>query len=165
VALAGFDESELDHLRALAQSVTSGAGSAFERGLQLETWFHSDAFAYSTATDPGFDGASIVSWLLDPESPQYHVGYAEQFSVSLAILARTLDIPSRVVLGFAPGELADGETTVIRDRGAHSWVELWIPQQGWMRFDPTPRSAGDGLPTHQALVRELGFQLDPYLTR
>ena len=165
VTLVGFGESELDHLRALAESVTSGAGSAFERGLQLEAWFHSDSFRYSTTVDPGFNGASIVSWLLDPESPEYHVGYAEQFSSSFAVLARTLDIPSRVVLGFAPGESADNETTVVRDRGAHAWVELWIPQHGWMRFDPTPRPAGDTLPTHQALVRQLGFDLAPYLTR
>jgi hypothetical protein len=159
------DESELDNLHGLAESITIGAGSTFERGLQLEAWFHSDAFAYSVAVDPGFERVSIGSWLLDPESPQYRLGYAEQFRTAFAVLARTLDIPSRVVLGFAPGESVDDGTTIVRDGGAHAWVELWIPQHGWMRFDPTPRSAGDAWPTHQTVARELGFDLDPYLSR
>jgi hypothetical protein len=159
-----FDESDKDRLRALAESVTTRAASAFDSGLQLEVWFHSQAFAYTLPVETDLGKISITSWLLDPESPRYRVGYAEQFSAAFAVLARALDIPSRVVFGFAPGDLEDGETMVVRDRSAHAWVELWMAQHGWMSFDPTPRPAGDGLPTHQTLADELGFDLTPYLT-
>ncbi len=61
-------------------------------------------------------------------------------------MARTLGLPSRIVLGFTPGDIqpqADGtDVIVVRERNAHAWVELWMDGQGWVRFDPTPR--GDG---------------------
>jgi hypothetical protein len=48
---------------------------------------------------------------------------------------------------------------VVRDRNAHAWVELWMPSQGWVRFDPTPRSDG----ANPATASDLPFDLTPYL--
>ena len=45
------------------------------------------------------EGHIYAAWLLDPESDNYHVGYCENFATAMAVMARTLDIPSRVVLG------------------------------------------------------------------
>ena len=150
----------------LAESVTADAGSIFEEALYLEAWFRSDAFTYSLEVEPGHDAISIADWLLEPESPQYHVGYTEQFATALAVMARSIDIPSRVVLGFTPGEPNPDQEdlVVIRDRHAHAWVELWIPQQGWVRFDPTPRPDAVNTPTFERVGHQLGFDLLPYLT-
>ncbi len=57
----------------------------------------------------------------------------------MATMARTIDIPSRVVLGFTPGERTTDGLIVVRGKNAHAWVELWMDGQGWVRFDPTPR--------------------------
>jgi hypothetical protein len=77
----------------------------------------------------------------------------------MAVMARQVGVPSRVVLGFAPGErLEDGRLAVL-DRNAHAWVELWMPTQGWVRFDPTPR--GDA--ANPATSGELPFDVTPYL--
>jgi hypothetical protein len=82
----------------------------------------------------------------------------------MAVMARTLDVPSRVVLGFTPGEATEQENVyVVRDRNAHAWVELWIPTQGWVRFDPTPRSDGINPSTFGDAEDELGFALTSYL--
>jgi hypothetical protein len=77
----------------------------------------------------------------------------------MAVMARQLDIPSRVVLGFTPGTLLEDGRVVVRDRNAHAWVELWMPTQGWVRFDPTPRS--DGI--NPATIEGLPFDIDRYL--
>ena len=59
-------------------------------------------------------------------------------------MLRSLGIPSRVVNGFSGGEYNDiSSQYVIRASEAHSWVEAYIPGEGWMEFDPTP--AGGGL--------------------
>src|SRR5437667_10640910 len=61
----------------------------------------------------------------------------------MAIMLRSIGIPSRVVNGFAGGEFNDITSQyVIRGSDAHSWVEAYIPGEGWMEFDPTPPGGG-----------------------
>ena len=96
-------------------------------------------FRYSINVPPNERDSGLSDWLLDANSPGYHTGYCEQFSASMGVLARLLDIPTRTVLGFTPGEVRADGTILVRDRNAHAWVEVWLPAQGWVRFDPTPR--------------------------
>ena len=60
----------------------------------------------------------------------------------MAVMLRTLHIPSRVVNGFRGDEFNDlTGNYVIRARNAHSWVEAYFPSYGWVTFDPTPGGA------------------------
>jgi transglutaminase-like putative cysteine protease len=147
-------------IRALARRLTLNTATNFEQALVLETWFRDPAqFAYSTDIDPGHSAGNLAAWLLDPESPNYHTGYCEQFATAMGVMARLLGIPSRVVLGFTPGQVDGQGNIVVRDRNAHAWVELWMDTQGWVRFDPTPR--GDGI--NPATVAALSFDPREYL--
>jgi hypothetical protein len=66
-------------------------------------------------------------------------GHCEYFASTMAVMLRTINIPSRVVNGFSGGEFNDVNSRyVIRASDAHSWVEAYIPGEGWMEFDPTP---------------------------
>jgi len=68
-------------------------------------------------------------------------GHCEYFASSMAIMLRTLGIPSRIVNGFSGGEFNDLTSQyVIRASDAHSWVEAYIPGEGWIGFGPTPSS-------------------------
>jgi len=53
-------------------------------------------------------------------------------------MARTLDIPARVVVGFLPGSRGANGTWTVSLRDAHAWPELYFPGAGWLRFEPTP---------------------------
>ncbi len=126
---------------ALARNETLGLETAFEKGIALETFFRrTGGFNYSLDVAPAAPGTPTEDWLLDPASEHYRSGYCEQFSGWMAVMARALGIPSRVVLGFTPGVQVSNDTVVVRDRNAHAWVELWIDGMGWIPFDPTPRS-------------------------
>jgi hypothetical protein len=66
-------------------------------------------------------------------------GYCEQFSSSLAVMARSLGIPARVATGYAPGEYNPFTGYYdVRASDAHAWVEVYFPGYGWSTFDPTP---------------------------
>ena len=66
-------------------------------------------------------------------------GHCEYFASSMAVMLRTLHIPSRVVNGFRSDEFNDVTGNyVVRARNAHSWVEAYFPGYGWITFDPTP---------------------------
>lgn len=154
---------ELDPgIEALARRVTRNLQTPFERGLALEAFLRGPDFIYSTDIEPGHGATDLADWLLDNTSNNYRIGYCEQFATSMAVMARTLGIHSRVVLGFTPGDVLEDGLVVVRDRNAHAWVELWMPTQGWVRFDPTPRGDGVNPTTFDLVGNELGFDVRGY---
>jgi len=66
-----------------------------------------------------------------------HAGYCQHFAGATALLLRMGGVPARVVAGFSPGS-RDGGEHIVRDLDAHSWVEVYFPNIGWVTFDPTP---------------------------
>ena len=122
-----------------AQRVAGGAGSDYQEARALEQWFRSDLFTYSETApvEQGYDGDSmdVVAKFL-----QVREGYCVHFSSAMAVMARTLGIPSRIAVGYRAGATqADGEYTV-SNRQLHSWPELYITGAGWVAFEPTPDS-------------------------
>ncbi|MGV7221107.1 MAG: transglutaminase TgpA family protein [Nitrospinales bacterium] len=70
-------------------------------------------------------------------------GHCEYFASAMAILLRLNDIPARIVNGFSGGEWNEmGNYMIVRQKHAHSWVEAYLPGEGWMVFDPTPPDPG-----------------------
>ncbi|HQK76916.1 MAG TPA: transglutaminase domain-containing protein, partial [Candidatus Hydrogenedentes bacterium] len=71
-------------------------------------------------------------------------GNCEYFAAAMAVLLRAAGVPARVVNGFQRGEWNDvGRYFAVRQRDAHSWVEVYFPGAGWLTFDPSPRAAFD----------------------
>ena len=152
-----------EQLSGLARTVAGAGTTDYERALLLESFFLTDpSFVYDAAASTGHSSINLTEWLSDPDSRNYRRGYCEQFATAMAVMARSLGIPSRVVMGFAPGEVQNvngEEQIVVRARNAHAWVELYLAGQGWIRFDPTPR--GDSI--NRGTVEDLGFDPTLYL--
>lgn len=132
-----------------AQRVAGSAGSDYEKARALEQWFRSDLFTYSETApvEQGYDGDSmdVVAKFL-----QVREGYCVHFSSAMAVMARTLGIPSRIAVGYRAGTTqADGEYTV-SNRQLHSWPELYIKGAGWVAFEPTPDSDAAASPATEA---------------
>ena len=85
-------------------------------------------------------------------------GHCEYFASSMAVMLRSLGIPSRLATGFQSGLYNPvSELWLVRASDAHSWVEAWIPGYGWTTFDPTPADpSANGL----ALLTRLALYLD-----
>ncbi len=126
---------ELDpRIPELAKQVTAGATNAYDRARAVERYLHSSRFKYTLtiAGKPGDD--PLARFLFDT-----HSGHCEYFASSMAVMLRTLGIPTRDVNGFLPGEYNDlAGDYVVRASDAHSWVEVYFPGNGWIVFDPTP---------------------------
>ncbi len=156
-------------IRTQAIDLTARLITPFEKGLAIEHWFReTGGFVYDLdVNDPGQHGDDVLAdWLFDdgPENIGYRRGYCEQFATSMAVMTRTIGIPTRVVLGFTPGDRIGLNEVVVRDDNAHSWIELWIPNQGWVSFDPTPRSDGANPATsYRAMEDALGYDVAVYL--
>lgn len=89
---------------------------------------------YSYTLAPGTTGehAADVFWF---DSKQ---GFCEHIANAFVVMMRQMQIPARIVTGYQGGELnpVDGMLTV-RQSDAHAWAEVWLPQKGWVRIDPT----------------------------
>ncbi len=127
----------------LAQTVIAEAGaeSQYDKALALQNFFRDPTlFTYSLDVQSGHGGSQIENFLFE-----VHAGYCEQFAGSFAAMARAIGLPSRVAVGFTPGEF--DETTneyVVTGKHAHAWPEVWLDGIGWLRFEPTPGRGGPG---------------------
>ena len=124
-------------LRQLALTVTNNSKSDFERAVKLQDWFrHSGGFHYSLDRRPG-NGLDALELFLGT-GPGSRTGYCEQFASAMAMMARAIDIPARVAVGFLqPTRQPDG-TWIYSSHDAHAWPELYFQGAGWVRFEPTP---------------------------
>ena len=65
-------------------------------------------------------------------------GFCEHFSSAFVFLMRAADVPARVVTGYQGGELNSVDSIVsVRQADAHAWAEVFLPERGWVRIDPT----------------------------
>lgn len=123
------------------ERVTAGAETPYDRAVALNKYFkETGGFSYDLNVAQGNSVDNLTEFLTNK------VGYCEQFATAMAYLSRLAGIPSRVVVGFTPGHLENSEW-VITNRDAHAWPELYFPDTGWVRFEPTPRG-GTVLPDH-----------------
>ena len=139
--------------RASLDVVVAGADDAMAQMIALQNWFR-DSFVYDEEVDYSSEPNSLNAFL-DAKR-----GFCQQFSSAFALLARELGLPSRVAVGFTPGDPtadSDGDIEfVVRGRHAHAWPEIHFAGVGWVPFEPTPQR-GDpqseghtGVPPEQA---------------
>lgn len=120
----------------LARQVTASATSNYLRAREIERYLQNN-FGY-TLELPGLREPDPLAHFLFERKK----GHCEYFASSMTMMLRTLGIPSRVVNGFRGGEYNDLTSSyIVREKDAHSWVEAYFPEYGWVTFDPTP--AGD----------------------
>jgi len=81
-------------------------------------------------------------------------GNCEYFAASMAVMLRSVGVPSRVVAGFQQGEWNPyGRYFMVRLSDAHAWVEVHLDGRGWVAFDPSPRGevAAEEIPGRMSL--------------
>ena len=117
----------------LAEQVTASAPSPLQRAEILERHLLSE-FGYSLDLPEEDTDDPLAHFLFERRE-----GHCEYFASAMAVMLRTLGIPSRMAVGFAGGVYNPiSELQVIRASDAHAWVEAYIPRYGWLTFDPTP---------------------------
>ncbi len=113
----------------------NGGREVVERALH---YFHEQKFSYSL--HPGaYTSDGLEEFLFTRR-----VGFCEHYAAAFAALMRVAGVPSRVVIGYHGGELNRlGNYVIVRQSDAHAWTEVWLPDSGWLRVDPTEVIAPD----------------------
>lgn len=133
VAITGEVPADLPQsLRRLTDEVVGESETPMEKAAAIQSFLRSDRFRYSVEPRPGSGYQALENFLLRDRT-----GYCEQYAAAMAMMARVAGIPSRVSVGFLPGE-RNGSTWQVPIRKMHAWPELYFSTWGWVRFEPTP---------------------------
>lgn len=117
----------------LARTITASAVGPYESARAIEAYLRS-AIVYDESVSAPPDDADIVDYVLFERQR----GYCEYYASAMAVMLRTLGIPSRVVVGFYPGDFDEVQGGYLYvQRNAHAWVEVFFPGYGWVPFEPT----------------------------
>lgn len=125
-----------DDIVNLTLQITNGIDAPALRAAAIQNYLRNEGgYTYSTEPLPGSGYEALQNFLFKDKK-----GYCEQFAGAMAAMARVAGIPSRVAVGFLPGE-RKGDTWEVSIRDMHAWPELWFEGYGWVRFEPTPSIA------------------------
>lgn len=122
----------------LALELTESKTNIYEKVKAIESYLSSYRFTYDTknVVYPGKDQDYVDQFLFETM-----IGYCDNFSTSMVVLLRTLGIPSRWAKGYTKGTMVghDENTSYfeLTNNDAHSWVEVYFPNIGWVPFEPT----------------------------
>lgn len=146
-----------DGLRQLAEQHTAGRTTAYGKAVALQNWFtRTGHFTYSLNAGQGAGPTALAQFLTKTKR-----GSCQQFAFGMAVLARLLGIPARVVVGFTQGTFVGNQTWQVTTSDAHAWPELYFTGVGWLRFEPTPPNlagpAGQGTATIPAYTQPQPF--------
>ena len=137
-----------DTVRELARLVTEGADSRYESAVALQRWFRVDGgFRYSLErSEPGSGVDDLERFLFDTQEGR--VGYCEQFAAAMALMGRSIGIPSRLAMGFLRPERDGASGYVYSAWDLHLWPEMYFEGIGWVRFEPTPAARTGRVPAY-----------------
>jgi len=117
----------------LARTIVGGATTRYDQVAAIESWLSTN-LEYSLDIRMGGARDPLAAFLFDGIP-----AHCEFFASAMAVMTRSIGIPTRFVAGYVGGEQAEREDVyVVRQSNAHAWVEIHFPEQGWVTFDPTP---------------------------
>ncbi|WP_044340669.1 transglutaminase TgpA family protein [Rossellomorea aquimaris] len=132
-------ETTPQRVKDLALEITSEEDNWYDKVRAIENYFSKEAYVYDQFDVPvPEEGQDYVDQFLF----ETQRGYCDNFSTSMVVLVRALGIPARWAKGYTEGEYSRQVDTTykqyeVSNNNAHSWVEVFFPEVGWVPFEPT----------------------------
>jgi transglutaminase-like putative cysteine protease len=128
-------EGITEQTRQLAQDIAAGATDPYHQAKAIASFLRTNpAFAYDTSVTPPSDpNRDLVDYFLF----EGQRGFCTYYASAMVMMARSLGMPARLAVGYAPGVLVEDGAYEVTARNAHAWAELYFPGYGWQIFEAT----------------------------
>jgi transglutaminase-like putative cysteine protease len=120
-----------DRVERRTNRIAANADNPYDTARVIERWLENNR-EYSLDVDRP-EGNVADAFLFEMDA-----GYCTYYATTMVTMLRSQGIPARFVVGYTSGERVAQDQWVVRGLDAHAWVEVYFPDQGWVRFDPTP---------------------------
>jgi transglutaminase-like putative cysteine protease len=145
-----------ERVRQLAAEIGASYDNAYDKASGVEGYLRREIAYNEKIEAPPVDRDPVDYILFDLKQ-----AYCDYYATSMAVMLRSLGIPARVVSGYAQGEYdPDQDAYIVELQDAHTWVEVFFPNYGWIEFEPTAAQPVIARPldTGEAGLSELGPQ-------
>ena len=133
-------------IKELAARITATAANPYDKAVALEQFLRTEIKYNEKIAAPPADVDPIDYVLFETKE-----GYCDYYASAMTVMARSLGIPARFVAGYSQGEYeAQAGVYRVREANAHSWVEVYFPNYGWIEFEPTAAQPDIVRPTQSA---------------
>jgi len=140
-----------DRVKRLAQDLTVAYDNPYDKAAAIERFLRQEIAYNEKINAPPADRDPVDYILFDLRQ-----AYCDYYATSMVVMLRSLGIPSRIASGFAQGHYDDErEAYVVLQQDAHTWVEVFFPNYGWVEFEPTAAQPAIVRPV-EPLDQELG---------
>ncbi|HWP91278.1 MAG TPA: DUF3488 and transglutaminase-like domain-containing protein [Thermodesulfobacteriota bacterium] len=134
-----------ERISELAREITKLDRNPYDQAVSVKRYLVTN-MGYTRTLPPGAGEFPLEDFLFESKA-----GHCEYFATAMVVLLREVGIPARIVNGFVGGEWNEyGNFFLLRESNAHSWVEVYFPESGWVIFDPTP-AGNDSLAADDSL--------------
>lgn len=147
-------------VRMLARRLAGAADPQYQKVLQIQAYLREN-FPYDLSVTPAPANRDVVDYFLFDQQR----GFCSHYATAMAVMLRSVDVPARVVTGYAMGDY-DRERGAYRVplSAAHAWVEVYFPGYGWVEFEPTAYRAPIEYPQESAAFSGTPPTLDVAVT-
>ena len=144
-------EDTPERVGSLTDELTDDDESAYDAAKSIQNWLRTEK-GYS------LQASQQSEHMADTFIFEMEEGYCEYFATAMTTMLRTQGIPARYTVGYTTGQEVSENRYEVRGMNAHAWVEVYFPDVGWVRFDPTP--GGDRLAAQQDALEQSNPDLD-----
>ncbi|AUX08484.1 transglutaminase-like enzyme, predicted cysteine protease [Halalkaliarchaeum desulfuricum] len=114
------------------------ADNPYDAAVAIERYLEENKQYSLTVERPSGDVADAFLFEMD-------AGYCTYYATTMTAMLRSQDVPARFVTGYTTGERIGENEWAVRGQNAHAWVEVYVPEHGWVEFDPTPSDPRDSV--------------------
>jgi len=123
-------------IKALADSITEGCDTEYEKALALERYFYDHDYIYDLSYKKKV-GENAEDFLFETKT-----GVCYEYATSMVLLARAAGIPARYCEGYnmtkhGTSSINERANYYVTTQDAHGFPELYIKGYGWVSFEPT----------------------------
>jgi hypothetical protein len=116
-----------------AVTATKGSTSMFDEAQHIQNYLRAE-FTYSAENNPDIPGnEDAMTWFF-----QNKKGFCTFFATAMALMGRSLGLPTRIAEGFSLGSFdAAQKAYIVRGTDTHAWTQIYFGKYGWIDFEPT----------------------------
>ena len=125
-------DSVPERVLSLARDLTASGPNAYDRAIAIQNYLRQFPYTLDIGAPPA--GRDVADYFIF----DLKQGYCDYYATSMAVLARAAGLPARLVVGYANGSYDQEHAQyIVTENYAHSWVEIYFANIGWVEFEPT----------------------------